>query len=115
MVDYLVLRYMNESLNHVINVMEEPTMETGRDALPTRYNITFENVSFGYLDKLTVQDLSFTVPEKSMLALVGHSGSGKTTIASLMSIQEASKLNFISVAFLNGGTGIKCTEASGCD
>lgn len=41
MVDYLVLRYMNESLNRVINVMEEPTMETGRDALPTRFNYYF--------------------------------------------------------------------------
>lgn len=83
MVDYLILRYMNESLNRV-NVMEEPTMETGKDELPTRFDIAFEKVSFGYLDKMTVQDLSFTVPEKSMLALVGHSGSGKTTIASLI-------------------------------
>ncbi|MGO2358706.1 MAG: ABC transporter ATP-binding protein [Mesonia sp.] len=84
MVDYLILRYMNESLNRVGNVMEEPTMETGKDELPTRFDIAFEKVSFGYLDKMTVQDLSFTVPEKSMLALVGHSGSGKTTIASLI-------------------------------
>ena len=84
MVDYLILRYMNESLNRVVNVMEEPTMETGKDELPTRFDIAFEKVSFGYLDKMTVQDLSFTVPEKSMLALVGHSGSGKTTIASLI-------------------------------
>ncbi|QGN24274.1 ABC transporter ATP-binding protein [Elizabethkingia anophelis] len=84
MVDYLVLRYMNESLNRVINVMEEPTMETDKDELPTNYNISFEKVCFGYLDKMTVQDLTFAIPEKSMLALVGHSGSGKTTIASLI-------------------------------
>ena len=56
MVDYLILRYMNESLNRVVNVMEEPTMETGKDELPTRFDIAFEKVSFGYLDKMTVQD-----------------------------------------------------------
>lgn len=84
MVDYLVLRYMNESLNRIIDVMESPTMETGMDELPDRYDIALENVSFGYQDRLTVSELNFTVPEKSMLALVGHSGSGKTTIASLI-------------------------------
>ncbi|MCD8538803.1 MAG: ABC transporter ATP-binding protein/permease, partial [Leadbetterella sp.] len=84
MVDYLVLRYMNESLNRIIEVMETPTMETEKDEMPARYDIAFENVSFGYQDKVIVRDLNFTIPEKSMLALVGHSGSGKTTIASLI-------------------------------
>lgn len=84
MVDYLVLRYMNESLNRIINVLEEPTMETNMNELPQNYAIEFENVSFGYQKKLTVQNLNFKVSEKSMLALVGHSGSGKTTIASLI-------------------------------
>ncbi|MDR7129562.1 ATP-binding cassette subfamily B protein [Algoriphagus sp. 4150] len=84
MVDYLVLRYMNESLNRVINVLEEPTMETDKDGLPEHFDISFESVGFSYLDKLTVQNLNFTVPEKSMTALVGHSGSGKTTITSLI-------------------------------
>ncbi|KKX50166.1 hypothetical protein L950_0212130 [Sphingobacterium sp. IITKGP-BTPF85] len=84
MVDYLVLRYMNESLNRIVAIMETPTMETGKEAVPNRYDVIFDNVSFGYQNKLTVQNLSFTVPEKSMLALVGHSGSGKSTIASLI-------------------------------
>ena len=84
MVDYLVLRYMNESLNRVIGVMNEPTMETSKDEMPSRYHIEFSHVSFGYQEKLTVEDLNFHIPEKSMLALVGYSGSGKTTIASLV-------------------------------
>lgn len=84
MVDYLMLRYMNESLNRIVAIMETPTMETGKEAVPNRYDVVFDNVSFGYQNKLTVQNLSFTVPEKSMLALVGHSGSGKSTIASLI-------------------------------
>jgi ATP-binding cassette subfamily B protein IrtB len=84
MVDYLVLRYMNESLNRIIQVLQTPTMETEQNEWPTQYSIEFSNVNFGYQDKLTVQELNFVVPEKSMLALVGHSGSGKTTIASLI-------------------------------
>lgn len=84
MVDYLVLRYMNESLNRIIGVLEEPTMETEKNEIPKNYQITFNNVSFGYQEKMTLKDINFTVPENSMLALVGHSGSGKTTIASLI-------------------------------
>lgn len=84
MVDYLVLRYMNESLSRIIGVLEEPTMETEKNEIPQNYEIRFNNVSFGYQEKITLQNINFTVPENSMLALVGHSGSGKTTIASLI-------------------------------
>ncbi|MDQ1096901.1 MULTISPECIES: ABC transporter ATP-binding protein [Chryseobacterium] len=84
LVDYIVLRYMNESLDRVIHVMHEQTMETCRHEMPSRFDIVFHDVSFGYLDAMTVRNLDFTVPEKSMLALVGHSGSGKTTVASLI-------------------------------
>lgn len=84
MVDYLILGYMNISLKRIIGVMEHPTMETDKDETPINYDISFENVTFGYLGKVTVENLNFIVPEKSMLALVGHSGSGKTTITSLL-------------------------------
>ena len=84
MVDYLILGYMNISLKRIIGVMEYPTMETEKDETPENFDITFQDVSFGYLDKVTVHNLNFKVPEKSMLALVGHSGSGKTTITSLI-------------------------------
>lgn len=85
LVDYLMLRYMNESLSRVIEVLQEPTMETHQNQYPTHYNIAFNNVSFGYLShQKTLSQVSFTVPEHSMVALIGHSGSGKTTIASLI-------------------------------
>jgi len=85
MVDYLILRYMNESLNRIVDVMETPTMETSMNEIPTNFDICFEDVSFGYLEKqTTLEAINFYVPEQSMLALVGHSGSGKTTIASLI-------------------------------
>lgn len=47
-------------------------------------NIVFENVSFSYeKDKEVLHDISFNAPAGSVTALVGSSGSGKSTIASL--------------------------------
>ena len=48
-------------------------------------SIEFENVSFQYVDKIPVlQDISFKVNSGETLALVGATGVGKTTIASLI-------------------------------
>jgi ATP-binding cassette subfamily B protein len=46
--------------------------------------IIFEDVKFGYDDTSVLQQVSFTVPAGSKLALVGESGEGKTTITSLL-------------------------------
>lgn len=49
-------------------------------------NILFDHVSFGYETRkdLALKDISFSVPAGKTVALVGRSGSGKTTIASLI-------------------------------
>ena len=48
-------------------------------------SIDFKNITFGYNEERTVlQDVSFTVPKGKTIALVGQSGSGKTTIANLL-------------------------------
>ena len=46
--------------------------------------IEYEHVSFGYTDKTVLHDVSFRVGKGSMTALVGPSGGGKSTIASLL-------------------------------
>ncbi len=47
--------------------------------------ITFDNVSFGYnKNKLVLKDLSFNVEAKDTVAIIGSSGSGKTTIFNLI-------------------------------
>ncbi|MCR5510578.1 MAG: ABC transporter ATP-binding protein/permease [Lachnospiraceae bacterium] len=46
--------------------------------------IEYENVSFGYTDKDVLRDVSFKVNAGEMTALVGPSGGGKSTIASLL-------------------------------
>jgi len=57
-------------------------------------NVTFKNISFSYDDKTEVlHSISFEAPKGSVTALVGSSGSGKSTIASLAS------------AFLNPSSG----------
>jgi ABC-type multidrug transport system fused ATPase/permease subunit len=50
-------------------------------------NIVFSNVSFSYPtrpDIVVLNDISFEIPEGTKLAIVGQSGSGKSTIASLV-------------------------------
>jgi ABC-type multidrug transport system fused ATPase/permease subunit len=50
--------------------------------------IEFKNVSFVYPDtkngEATIKNLSFTIESGQQIALVGHSGCGKTTIVSLL-------------------------------
>lgn len=47
-------------------------------------NLVFDKVSFAYEEgKNVLEDISFIVPEGSVTALVGSSGSGKSTIAGL--------------------------------
>lgn len=56
----------------------------GRDMALNRFDIQFNNVTFAYENQDILKDISFTTPEHSMTALVGASGSGKTTIANLI-------------------------------
>ena len=47
--------------------------------------LAFEHVSFGYdPDRPVLRDLSFTLPAGRMVALVGPSGAGKTTVTALI-------------------------------
>jgi len=46
--------------------------------------IVFDGVSFSYDDGPVLENISFEIPRGHILALVGRSGSGKTTIANLL-------------------------------
>ena len=48
------------------------------------YEIEYDNVSFGYTEKDVLKNVSFSVKKGQMTALVGPSGGGKSTIASLL-------------------------------
>jgi len=46
--------------------------------------IVFDNISFKYEDEYVLKDFSLTIPKGGTVALVGQSGSGKSTIANLI-------------------------------
>jgi ATP-binding cassette, subfamily B, bacterial MsbA len=46
--------------------------------------IEFKNISFKYQDDYVLKDFSLTIPKGKTVALVGQSGSGKSTIANLI-------------------------------
>ena len=74
-----------EKLESIFEEMNSNKLTFGTNKEFENYNITFENVSFGYTDKKIINDLSFSLEENKSYALVGSSGSGKSTIAKLIS------------------------------
>ena len=47
-------------------------------------SISYDNISFAYGDKEVLHDVSLEIPAGSTVALVGQSGSGKSTMADLL-------------------------------
>ncbi len=69
----------------LMNMTPEEALENRTIALDTiTGNIAFNNVSFSYLEgKEVLHNINFKAPAGSVTALVGSSGSGKSTIAGL--------------------------------
>ena len=85
---------MKSSLDRIQEVLDQPRLaDDGTRSLPsaalvegdeTVPEIEFRNVTFGYSDQVVLKDVSFTANTGETVALVGQSGSGKTTIANLL-------------------------------
>lgn len=58
--------------------------EDARSAPPFQHAIAFHNVHFSYGDKAVLSDINLTVRAGEMVALVGMSGVGKSTLADLI-------------------------------
>ncbi|HWR12340.1 MAG TPA: ABC transporter ATP-binding protein [Rectinemataceae bacterium] len=75
------------SLNRILTIMSLPE-EPGRgNAIEARLDreIRFENLWFAYKDEdWILKDISFSIPKGSLTAVVGSSGSGKSTTVSLL-------------------------------
>jgi len=77
-----------ERLNEVHNKEdEEQTIKDKIDTIPENKTLRFENVCFSYDGAerdYVLEDLSLTIPQNKVTAIVGASGSGKTTIIKLL-------------------------------
>lgn len=73
-----------QSVFEILDLPNEP--DNGSKVLErAKGKISFENVGFAYeADKAILRDISFTAEPGQSIALVGRSGSGKSTIASLI-------------------------------
>jgi subfamily B ATP-binding cassette protein HlyB/CyaB len=88
-----------EMIRQVVNQPDEEGHEKNalRDAIGGR--VEFSNVRFRYLGTQTpaLNDVSFTIPEGSILGIMGRSGSGKTTVTRLLQLFHANYEGLITI------------------
>ncbi len=75
----------NAAADKIFRLLDVEEREDGTLTEIPNEEIAFTHVDFGYTkEKQILKDVSFTIPAHSFVALVGESGCGKSTIASLM-------------------------------
>ena len=75
-----------ERVYDILELPEETELSEDTHLLDnTKGQIVFENVSFGYnKDKLLMKNVNFTAKAEQMVAIVGPTGAGKTTLINLL-------------------------------
>ncbi len=78
---------VNDALQRIDSVLNlQPLSETTKPKKPNDYSVTLEDVCFRYdEEKEALRHISLSIPAGQTVALVGPSGGGKTTLASLVS------------------------------
>jgi len=71
-------------LKRIDNILEEKIENNGKIKLDIKGNIEFKNIYFKYDKKDILKNISFKINKGEKLAIVGETGSGKTTIISLI-------------------------------
>ncbi|TJY36149.1 ABC transporter ATP-binding protein [Pontimicrobium aquaticum] len=78
----------NAAADRILEVIETHSPLEDKPNTTTKHDFTnsikLENVSFKYEDDLVLRNFSINVPKGKTVALVGQSGSGKSTIANLV-------------------------------
>lgn len=84
--DWMLASHALEGIEEIL--AEEPLVEASNPQKPKNHSIEFEGVYFDYektdADEHILNDINFKINENETVALVGPSGGGKTTIASLI-------------------------------
>lgn len=76
------------AMDRVIEYLEEPDdiADVTKPVLIDNYvgAVSFENINFGYGEELIIKDVSVDIKPGEMVAIVGPTGAGKTTIINLL-------------------------------
>jgi ABC-type multidrug transport system fused ATPase/permease subunit len=85
---YNVFQAAGAALEKLAGVIEEtptvPEPETPVSMGEVKGAIAFEQVTFAYRDKPVLHDIDLSIPAGQIVAVVGETGAGKTTMARLM-------------------------------
>ena len=78
----VAIKRLGEILDEEISVKDK----TKTQKMPKTFDLTFENVSFVYPDseEAVLENIDFSVKQGETIAVIGGTGSGKTTIAKLI-------------------------------
>lgn len=84
-----IIQSAYSAINRVLEILEEEEMtedtQTNEDVSKLQGNVSFEHVQFGYKDdNLLITDLNAEVKSGQMVAIVGPTGAGKTTLINLL-------------------------------
>ncbi|WP_367757643.1 ABC transporter ATP-binding protein [Flavobacterium sp. WC2430] len=78
----------NAAADRILEILEqENAIKSKKDAVEKNTfesNISIKNINFKYEDEIVLKDFSLQVKKGQTVALVGQSGSGKSTIANLL-------------------------------
>ncbi len=80
------LKQIQVIIGEVLRIINAKTLErpTEAKALPNGYDISIDNVAFGYNEKEVLHNVSLNIKAGTFTALVGPSGAGKSTLAKLI-------------------------------
>ena len=86
---FISIPRMNVAIKRLSEVLDEEISvkdKTKTQKLPKTFDLTFENVSFAYPDseEPVLENINFSVKQGETIAVIGGTGSGKSTIAKLI-------------------------------
>ena len=86
---FMSIPRMNVAIKRLSEVIDEEISvkdKTKTQNLPKTFDLTFENVSFAYPDseEAVLENIDFSVKQGETIAVIGGTGSGKSTIAKLI-------------------------------
>lgn len=72
-------------ISELEKIMDHPPLKEGQNRFTGEgFDVSFEDVRFGYEDEEVLHGVSLTMKQGTTTALVGESGSGKSTLAKLL-------------------------------